>query len=490
MSFLKSRREALGKLLGTAALLSTSGIVSAEDVEGSRKLIKFLKEVPSKIKEGGKKAVEHMSETADGGFDKDSLKVFTALLQGFDDCLKYKVSGICFKKVLGVPIPVAFKVTHYLPTAMIELVKSPGDSIFLNIPASAGMALGSGRSVGAAGMGVHHHAFDARVWRINDQLRAYLTLGISECAMCGDSAVGASGSSDLSSLTELEGIDKVSTEELLSEETVTTSYFHAGGPRISTRTEKKPKYDLSPELRKTLGKLDKASKVAACGLDPFSFSSGVVELFKGKIPADLPLIYTSEIDLGQWRKGCRDMTKNLAVAPVSMYECGLKGMVDDIAATEAIQRSLAKVDLDGKEMPSLAEALGMDDPCVGNLGPLLPRTGKAHGLGEIGASILTAYRAMHVAKHDLETYGGSVTPADRLQPVYPKIVDCLPIDKQSANGQWAYDGVFKPSPRGRYGFIWWTRAECCYAFDVVPRCLALILGAPGQASELNLDGFK
>jgi hypothetical protein len=102
--------------------------------------------------------------------------------------------------------------------------------------------------------------------------------------------------------------------------------------------------------------------------------------------------------------------------------------------------------------------------CVGNWGPLYPRTGFSVHASEPVASALSAFRAADIAALKPQTPHRVVSPVlfwpsvrfDRLQLVSPVTGQCMAV---GADPRYWESG--KRSREGRYVWVYWRKKECC-----------------------------
>ena len=133
------------------------------------------------------------------------------------------------------------------------------------------------------------------------------------------------------------------------------------------------------------------------------------------------LVYSSELDFVHWRTGCRDISK---------------------AALEGLSSS------------------------VGDWGPLYPRQMEALGTPDNVSAALTAYRALHLARYDLETFNQTVSEDGLMQPVYPDFGKCFGPGAPYLE----VDSKVGSSHDGRYCFIYWKPVTCCIKWQQLASC--------------------
>ena len=145
----------------------------------------------------------------------------------------------------------------------------------------------------------------------------------------------------------------------------------------------------------------------------------------------LSLRYSSEADALQWRTGCRDMNL-IDVLRSNGWTCGAEGAADFAGTPEA-----------------LASLLG-EDACIGTWGPNFPRQMRTRGPDEVRSSAIAAYRAMSLARTDLQTFPYPVDTAGKLQQAYPAVSQCVRIGSSPV-----LPSDMQRSRDGAYGWIYW-----------------------------------
>ena len=296
------------------------------------------------------------------GFSQEAAgELATAIPRGLPDCFDHQVVGICFCG--PIPVPCGFRVRHYLPVAVVETVKDQWDSVL--IPGDAGGFLSGTRRLDTAGT-QRGAKFEAHVWRIDDNLRALLTGGLSQCGWCSDSSARSFGTSS-------SGLDSVES---------------AGG-------------------------------VVSCSGSPASIAAALNSVGANPIGGfDLPLVYASELDNYHWHTGCRDLPRASARAALVPPMCAVR--VPDYLR-DAISSYVPDIG------SPITGGISTDDVCVGQLGPLYPR--QMHGMGKTDptAAVVTAYRAMHLAEKDIGTFQIRVNQDSKFQPLYPNVNTCFRV---------------------------------------------------------------
>lgn len=145
------------------------------------------------------------------------------------------------------------------------------------------------------------------------------------------------------------------------------------------------------------------------------------------------VLYDTSLDI-HWRTGCRDMALAAPAGPI----CEIPGSAAGFTATDWVGG-------------------GSFNPCVGHWGSVLPRqkTVLNHDIGT--AAALTAYRAIHVAKHTWGTFPYSASLRGKLQQTIPNpTVGWFPgTNKMIFNA-----GRLTPV-NGRWIFVWWVPVGCC-----------------------------
>jgi|SRR5579871_1575989 len=158
------------------------------------------------------------------------------------------------------------------------------------------------------------------------------------------------------------------------------------------------------------------------------------------------LRYASEVDALQWRTGCRDLSLvNLLSA--NGWTCTAQGSAGFLGTPEPLARLLG------------------EDACIGLWGPNFPRQMRTRGPDEVRAAAIAAYRAMSLARTDLQTLNYPVDTLGKMQQAYPAISQCVRVGASAT-----LPSDMRRSPDGAYGWIYWRPAVCCVPFDIGSNC--------------------
>lgn len=317
---------------------------------------------------------------------------------GMGNCFDHEIIGICTCKF--PPVPCGFRVRHYLPVAMIECITSPEDSVIIG---SSTAGLSGTRRLTTSGTD-RQTGFDVNVWTINDYVRSAMTYGFSNCGWC-DSGDARGGGGSVSGPT--------------------------GG-----------------------GILDAADNLIGCGLGLGSVISGINSL--GDFSAagiSLPLAYSSGIDQEHWSTGCRDRFEATVRSPLVPPMCS-------VSLPEGVSSALKE--RAGQLGDYLPGSISRSDVCIGSMGPLYPRQMNAQGKTDPIGALVTAWRALHLARFDLGTFNYRVdTDDNKWQMLYPGVGSSCFRLSDSVESLENKVGV---SDDGRYAFIYWTPVTCCIDF--------------------------
>ena len=133
-----------------------------------------------------------------------------------------------------------------------------------------------------------------------------------------------------------------------------------------------------------------------------------------------------------WRTGCRDIALAAPMGPV----CEIPGGITS----------------------GIAELSGMGyNPCVGSWGSVLPRQQRVLNHDVQTAAALTAYRAIHVAKHTWKTFPYDASLKGKLQQTIPNpATGFFPGTNKLIFNQ----GRMTPVD-GKWVFVWWVPVTCC-----------------------------
>ncbi len=298
-------------------------------------------------------------------------------------CLEMRVLGLC---QCG-PVPCGYRVRMYVPVAIAETVRAPGDSVLADLPWAGTDTLSSSLSMTDNTAEVH-------AWQITNA--SLLAAGPGSCLACQPSAA------DLPAMA-------------------------GGAPGPSAAV---PGGAACPSAASVTGLLD--------------------ELGRGWSPLSPRLVYASELDVFNWRTGCRD----LAAPGPGRWACAPS--IDAIGPANG--------------------AAGADPACLGAWGPLYPRQMRDIGNTPLISSAKTALRAMSIAGEQLGRLSVPVDVQGRLQQVYPVRSACFEIGRSPLpQAPWSASPP-RISPDGRHAWIYWRPVSCCVGFGSLARCA----GMPGS----------
>lgn len=146
------------------------------------------------------------------------------------------------------------------------------------------------------------------------------------------------------------------------------------------------------------------------------------------------LAYASEIDLINWRTGCRDLFDPRSAALLLSPACG---------AGAGLEPGPAR--------------------CLGQWGSLLPRQMRDIGPPPLLHSAKTAVRAMSIAREQIGSFPYPVDTDGKLQQVYPATGACFRVGQLPLPAQTSADG--------RHAWIYWRPVSCCVGYPAVRQCL-------------------
>jgi hypothetical protein len=152
------------------------------------------------------------------------------------------------------------------------------------------------------------------------------------------------------------------------------------------------------------------------------------------------LSYASELDMLNWRTGCRDLGDLVALAPGPLPAC-VRG--------------------------------GGPPACLGKWGLLRPRQMRDIGPTPLLYSAKTAVRAMSIARDQIGSFGFPVDTDGKLQQAYPVVSACFGVGQLPLPQAPASPRPVLTSADGRYGWVYWRPATCCVGFASARQCLGL-----------------
>jgi len=159
------------------------------------------------------------------------------------------------------------------------------------------------------------------------------------------------------------------------------------------------------------------------------------------------LAYASELDLLNWRTGCRDLANPSTRTALSNVACAVPGL------------------------QALAGAPGAS--CLGQWGALLPRQMRDIGPPPPLYAAKTAVRAMSIAHEQLGTLDYPVDTDGKLQQIHPGHSACFRVGELPLP-QWPSAAApVQLSSDGRYAWLYWRKTACCIAPQAAQQCLRL-----------------
>lgn len=317
-------------------------------------------------------------------------------------CLDFRVYGWC-------PYTDKVLISHYYPVALIELIRSPGDNAFGGDVANKAMASRTTKRV--------QNGFEVRIWDIGP-----LVDQMGQCMLC------TSAEAQIGKL--LNGLS--------------TDIFS----------------DLGGQLTEMGLELDKMAEAngQACGPTPQQVKQ---QIDKFNRASKIDLFYTTELDVINWRTGCRDLSKE-------GFSSNMKCLYNDVTGdlNGAFDLDIGLFDDDGKE-------------CVGAWGSVIPRQYRAVNT-EVVSAAFTGWRGLHVSNFDLKNFKYAFSMNTKLQHAHPVVSKCF---KPGRSAIFVEKDTFS-SPNGNYAFIYWVPTACCRGFSAIAACQAL-LQAKEQAENAS-----
>lgn len=307
-------------------------------------------------------------------------------------CTQSHVVGVCY---CGY-VPCGYWLEMYVPAAFVETVVRAGDTLLAAPDFAAllnrGAPLGAPFGAGSSALSTTDNSAESRVWRLNDQTQ--LLSRLPPCVTCRPSDAQAPAL--------------------------------AGSGAASSSAPCDPAGVIAAEILGVASRLE--------------------------IPAMPSLMYASELDLTNWRTGCRDLSLANALRS-NGFTCSAAGIAQWLSADTALGRLIGA------------------DACVGRWGPLYPRQMRDIGNNPVVHSVKTGYRALSIARDQLGVLPIPVDLAGRMQQAYPKVSACfaigtLPLPEPPWSSQPAV-----ASPDGRYGWIYWRPVLCCVRYEKITQCL-------------------
>lgn len=352
----------------------------------------------------------------------ESLKpmgIATAPLVGYPACSRYRITGFCYVCVLGVCVPKSWRVKHWIPVAFVEVVRQPLDSVFRPIPLPTVPSTKASSS-----MTRQEHLFEVRVYKVDDNLRALLTLSVSNCAHCGDSSVRKPIGGGASTFMD---------------------------------------------VAKTV------AGAAGCSIEDIAIDE-IMNAVSSTMGAVVPLAYASDVDSEGWRKECRDSFVTKLTGGVIIPACLIDG---GAAAVGSVASMFGLEGIPGGPTEAL---------CLGFWGPIYPRQMRVMGVPENTAALVTAFRGLHLAAHEFGSLPVDVTRSyGEFQPAFPSAKSSCITPGCSTLAVDAIFRP-RLGDDGRYGFYYWVPVECCQSFGNVEFCIAEMAVVAGMVKAGNATG--
>ncbi len=294
---------------------------------------------------------------------------WAGLLDPAAACAAPQVIGIC---TCG-GVPCGIRVRRYVPVAIVETVRSPGDSLVAAIPflpstLPGALAAATGLdTTGSSSLSTTDNTAEVHVWTL-----ASLPIPGLSCLACGPSSALVPAAPPASA--------------------------GSAGPRCGG----------------ALTATEQALATAAGALATLGMPR---------------LVYASELDVMNWRTGCRDGASTIAAL-----------------ATGSM-------------------------PTIGAWGALLPRQMRDIGPPPRLYSALTGVRAMSLARDQLGTFPFPVDTQGKLQQAYPVVSACFPVGGLPLPTAPASAMPTVASPDGRIAWVYWRPVVCCIGASSEAQCL-------------------
>lgn len=321
-------------------------------------------------------------------------------------CVEFRKVGYCRK--WGVPV--AVRVAHYVPVALIEVLRADSDSVMGGSASFTGAASTANTSREAG--------FDIRIWEISDMLRI-IVLNIRAPCWCFTSGMSMAQSA-------MSGMGMQQLQNAVS------AVSCNGTVLVS---------DMMSQMLANIPLVNYFRPVYASAFDP------------------------------SWRDGCRDTAMAAALGPATAVTCAVAGALHSVGGM--IDAGTSALGLEtGITGGSLSSWIPGANMCVGSWGPLMPRQMRTNHLGVGVASAMAAYRGIHLAAFTVGTlrYDGSLN--GKLQQFYPDKNDCFhPGDPILLLEGFKISQSI--TLEGKFGYIWWTSVSCCKGFGVYAYCQAV-----------------
>lgn len=361
----------------------------------------------------------------------DSIDI-ADLVSSSSSCIDPILVSPCIKTKNGVPQP-GLRVKTSIPVMLVETVRGPGDFFFMPVPPSPILNDRYADS-GQEGYGV-------RIWGLGDYWEV-LAKVIGLCVACTPKSQQPPPFRDDISSTQQELSESVDSDDIEDGVTSTIddlsdgSYTNETGETVDVPPVPSVDADSVGGICTAFGATEQLM-AAASDLANFGY-------FK--------LIYTSELDLLNWRTGCHDKVDAYSSGGLAAMECALESLAEtgvSVIGSDAI--------------PDLGNG-----QCIGAWGPLKPRQYLANGSGQSTAA-LTAYRALHYSK-SMNLHPYMVNTSGKLQFAWPKVSQCF----RPGISQLELTRHSPVSQNGNYAFIYWQVTDCCLDVADATDCLAKV----------------
>ncbi|MBU2734591.1 hypothetical protein HAQ00_02375 [Acidithiobacillus caldus ATCC 51756] len=307
-------------------------------------------------------------------------------------CAKPAIVGLC-----GPIIPIGYVVSEWLPTTYTGTVKAPGE---FNLPGVGSIAAGIfGQVLGHVSQVSENgtdNTFVVHVWGLTNQILA-LSSGTLSCFGC--------------QLNAIQGL---------------VYNANSGG--------------------------NEPIKTPTCGDTSVAETAGIHALDAAfRVIPMMPIPeYFSELDMLNWRTGCRDLSITKMLRS-NAFTCGAEN------ATRGVDGLSKKI-----------QGIVGKDACIGSWGPLYPRQMRDIGPTTTIASAVEAYRGMSEAATVFHTMSAPLNLQGKMQEAYPHVSGCFKVGTSIKK----VTKMTKGSHSGNYGWVYWVHTTCCVPFTRYESCIA------------------
>lgn len=161
------------------------------------------------------------------------------------------------------------------------------------------------------------------------------------------------------------------------------------------------------------------------------------------LPMAITPVYNTQSDFLLWRTGIHDIAK---VIKVKALLSGVKGCVDTKY---------------GKNLSAIKKIDALNQYCIGNYGPIYPRTGRLAHFNEPTASAVVAFRAISMAHRGgglkTQAYRFNIQPGSMIQQLEPANHACSKLEGNFTD----QPGYKNFSRNGKYLYAHYPLLECC-----------------------------